>query len=212
MESKKLIQSVQRASQILKYICEQESAKLNDICKATGLNKSTAFGLIQTLEYEGHLSKTPDGKQYTLGINSLKLGLSYLNSSNLESDIREILKQLVEVIDETGYFIVKIGERYHYIDYILSTQPLKVMPEEGKVLTFPDYSAVGQVYKSYQDEDFEYGIDIQKVYEQTNCFAVPYYKNNDIVGCFAITGPSFRYTPDKIKNSYETYNKIINRN
>lgn len=211
MESKKLIQSVQRASLILKYVCNNENVKLNDICKATGLNKSTAFGLIQTLEFEGYLSKTADGKKYTLGLNSLKLGLSYLSRSNLEHDTHQILKELVSLIDETGYFIIKIGDRYHYNDYILSTQPLKVMPDQGELLSFPDYSAVGQVYNCFGDEGFEYGMDIQKVYEQTNCFAVPYFKNNELIGCFAITGPSYRYTPEKIKASYDIYQEILNK-
>lgn len=208
MSEKKYIQSVQRASMILHFLADQGTAKLNEICEATGLKTSTAFGLLQTLEQVGQVSRTNNGLDYALGLNSLKLGLSYLNGSGINDTIHELLIKMVERVDETTYFDLKVGNRYYYLDYVISSQPLKVVPEEGRFIEFPDHSAIAKVF-SNTDPSFRYAIDIEGVYEGMNCFAVAYKTGGEVVGCIVITGPSYRFTEDKMEDVYETYQEIM---
>ncbi len=208
MNEKKYIQSIQRAAKILNLIADKGSIKLNDICNETGLKTSTAFGILQTLEYEGQVSRINNGLEYGLGLNSLRLGLSYMEESGINNKIHNLLQKLVEIVDETVYFAIKVGDRFYYHDYILSSKPLKVVPEEGQFIDLPSNTAVAQVF---MDENFnkDYTVDLEYVYEGMNCMAIPYRNKDQIVGCIAFSGPSNRFTKDKIEQAYDIYLSVI---
>ena len=209
MSDKKYIQSIQRASRILKFIADTGSAKLVDICHETGLKKSTVFGIVQTLEYEGYLAKSNEGFEYCLGLSTLKMGLSYMKDTKIDATVHELLTRLVEKIDETAYFIMKIGSQYHYLDYVLSSQPLKVVPGEGRFIDIPDHSAVAKVFHHYKDEDFEFAKDVEEVFEGTNCFAAPYRNGDSAIGCVVLTGPSYRYKESHLEETMVAYREIL---
>lgn len=208
MNEKNLIQSIERASMILEYISENKSAKLNEICQGTGLKTSTAFRIIQTLEHTGQLTRTTTGLAYSLGLNSMKYGLSCLEGSMINDKAHELLLKLVEEIGETAYFELKIGSRYYYLDYVVSPHSLKVVPDENRFIDLPDNSAVAKVYKNF-DEVFTYSTDLEEVEEGLNCFAVPYKIDGKIAACIALTGPSYRFNKEKMDRTYEVYKKIM---
>jgi IclR family acetate operon transcriptional repressor len=208
MSEKKYIQSIERASMILWYISDKGTAKLNEISEYTGLNKSTAFGILQTLEHVGQIARTNNGLEYTLGLGSLQLGLSYIYGSGIKDRIHEILVKVVETVDETAYFGMKIGCKYYYLDYVVSSQPLKVVPEEGKFIDYPDNTAIAKVFTNSEDVN-RYATDFESVYVGINCLAIPYKIAGKVIGCLVITGPSNRLTKEKMENAYELYLEII---
>lgn len=209
MSNKKYIQSVRRAMIIMEYVAEKGSAKLIDIYQDLQLNKSTVFGILQTLEFEGYLIKDTNGLTYKLGLSSLSLGLSYMMNDDLNSKIHSLLEKVVEQVDETAYFVLKTQDKYYYLDYVLSSQPLKVVPEDGKFIELSDQTAVGQVFNHYQKQGFQYAKDLEDVYKGINCFAAPYMIGNKIAGCIVITGPSNRYTESKIEETYQVYKDVL---
>lgn len=210
MSEKRYIQSIERASTILNYIAQSQTAKLQDICQATNLKKTTAFGILQTLEHTGQIIRTHDGTGYTLGLQSLNLGLSYLKGSSMTKRVRELLAALVEEIDETAYFVLKVGDSYYYSDFVVSTQPLKVVPDSNRFYEYPEYSALGQVFFN-SDPNFKYGLDLEMVYQGVNCIAIPYYTNGETVASVILTGPSSRYTKEKMEETYEKYIEIMKK-
>lgn len=210
MAEKKYIQSVERAYMILDYIAKNKSAKLNEICEYTGLKTSTAFGILQTLEHTGQISKSSDELNYSLGLNTLKFGLSYLNDSSITHKINDLLREMVNEIDETAYFEIQVDKnRFYYLDCIVSSHPLKVVPDENKYILLPDNSAVAKLFNS--KEDVEYTTDLEEVDEGLNCFAVPYKSGGEIVGCLALTGPSYRFTKEKMDEAHAAYIKIMKK-
>ena len=82
-EDKKYIQSVERALGMLSYVADHGSARLGEISEVAGLKTSTTFGLLQTLEHCGYLSRGRGDMEYSLGLASLKLGLCYSRSSGM---------------------------------------------------------------------------------------------------------------------------------
>lgn len=211
MAEKKYIQSIQRALKILEYVREHRSAKLIDIYQDLTMNKSTVFGILQTLEFEGYLIKEEDGSSYKLGLESLSLGLAYLNSTDFNTKIHKLLNNIVSIVDETAYFVIKTGDKYYYLDHVLSSQPLKVVPEGKKFLDLTDASAAGQVYLNYKNDDFKYAKDLENILVGINCFAVPYMIGEKIAGCLSITGPSNRYTETKIDETYKIYEEVLKK-
>lgn len=214
MTEKKYIQSIQRASCILKFIADKGRAKLVDICAETGLKKSTVFSIVQTLEHEGFLTKPQDGFDYSLGLSSLNLFLSYTKDTQIDTTVHELLSRLVAEIDETAYFVMKVGEKYHFLDCVLSSQPLKVVPGVGKFVELPNHSAVGQVFLNDEkgndaEGDFVYAKDLEGVIKGTNCFAAPYRNGGQAMACVALTGPSYRYSEARMEMTMEVYRRIM---
>jgi IclR family acetate operon transcriptional repressor len=208
MENRKYIQSVERAFSILTYIADHGTVRLNEISEASHLKNTTAFGLLQTLEHTGYIARTNKGLDYCLGLNSMKLGLSYTISSNLKKKLHHILSTLTREVKETSYFELKIGKRYYYYEVVLSPQPLKVVPGEDRFIELPDNSAVAKVYAGFSD-GFRYATDLEEVTKGLNCFAVPYATGGTLVGCIALSGPSSRFTKDKMEEAYRIYRRVL---
>jgi IclR family acetate operon transcriptional repressor len=209
-EEKKYIQSVERALRMLNYVADKGSVRLGAISEYAGLKTSTAFGLLQTLEHMGYLTRRENDMEYCLGLSSLKLGLCFGQNSGLAERIHDLLTEMVRQIDETAYFEVKVGKRYYYYDFVVSTQPLKVVPNSDHYIDLPENSAVAKVYRGLPEGTF-YATDLEEVEQGLNCFAVPFYSGGSIVGCVALTGPSCRFTAAKMGYTYEVYRNTLKR-
>lgn len=209
-ENKKYIQSVERAFTILEYVADNGPVRLNQISEHLGLKVTTVFGLLQTMEHAGYIVRQRQGLEYGLGINTLKLGLSFDRDPAFKKIIHTLLCELVQAIDETAYFEIQIGERYYYYDVVLSAQPLKVVPDEKNFIALPRASAVVKVYEGYR-QGMTYARDLQEVTEGLNCFAVPFKSGERIIGCVALSGPAFRFTEAQMERAYAAYVNIMKR-
>ena len=68
------VQAVDRALALLKLIAEQsEPVPLSHLCEATGLNRTTVWRLLCTLEDNGFVEKNAAAPDYELGIAALNL-------------------------------------------------------------------------------------------------------------------------------------------
>ena len=66
--SPRLIKSLQRAINILDLFDEQTAELgITVIAEKSGLHKSTAAGLVYTLEHNGYLGQDPETRKYGLG-------------------------------------------------------------------------------------------------------------------------------------------------
>jgi len=210
VKGKKYIQSVERALNLLTYIADNGSARLSEISRWSGLKTSTVAGLLQTLQHTGFLAHKSGSSDYCLGLNSLKLGLCFNQTADLSATIHTLLTELVEDINETAYFEIKIGQRYYYLDVVLSKQPLKVVPDDEHFITLPDNSAVAKVYHSAA-KNLLYATDLEEVTAGLNCFAVPFRSGPNLLGCVALSGPSSRFTAAKMPQTYERYCAIMRK-
>lgn len=209
-EDKKYIQSVERALNILSFIADRGAVRLNEISEFAGLKTTTAFGLLQTLEHMGYVARSIKGMEYCLGLNAFKLGLCYNQSSGLGAKIHELLSELVRAVDETAYFEIRIGQRYYYYDVVLSTQPLKVVPDHDAFISLPAESAVAKIFDGHQD-GLRYAMDLEEVEAGLHCFAVPFYAGDSMIGCVALSGPSYRFTKEKMESVYGIYCDILQK-
>lgn len=104
--------TVIKTVEILKLISANEDGMtLSQIVKDLALPKTTVFNILHTLVAMDMLSMV-DGPipVYRLGIESLKVGLSYLNSNSLDSAARPILSRLSLETNETTFMSVRSGE------------------------------------------------------------------------------------------------------
>lgn len=83
MSEVKLIYAIVKASQIIDCFSEERrKLSLRDICELTSFSKSTAYGIIRTLEQMNYLIQDPDTKCYRLGLKFVTKG--YYASSSLD--------------------------------------------------------------------------------------------------------------------------------
>ena len=122
--------------------------------------------------------------------------------------IHALLTELAKEIDETAYFEIRIGERYYYYDVVLSSQPLKVVPDDDQSIALPENSAVARAYASAAP-GFRYATDLEEVEAGLNCFAAPYYSCGTLLGCVALSGPSCRFTAAKMEHAWEVYQSLL---
>ena len=124
------IQSVNRAVQILKCLEDVDALSLAEISRMTGLHKSTAFGLVSTLENNSFLEQDKATGKYRLGVELFRLG------SRVNMDLRRIaaasLDMLAERTGETVNFAVPDGDCVVYMDKRESIHTMRIAPDLGR--------------------------------------------------------------------------------
>ena len=67
------VQSVARAAEIIRCFLKEPELGISDIAAEMDLNKSTVFGLVNTLTSYGYLEQVESNKKYRLGITLFEL-------------------------------------------------------------------------------------------------------------------------------------------
>ena len=123
-------QSINRAVQILKCFEESEILGLADICRMTGLPKSTVFGIVSTLEKNRLMEQDGATGKYRLGIELFRLG------TRVNMDLCRIaapsLDTLVAHTGETVNFATPDGTHVVYIDKRDSVYTMRIAPDLGR--------------------------------------------------------------------------------
>ena len=113
-DDKRYIQSVDRAMGILTFVANSGSVRLGDVAEHMGLKTSTAFGLLQTLEHSGFVSRSQGGMEYCLGLSSLKLGLCFGSTTGLPQTIHTLLTEMVKATQKEAERNGILGHGLHH--------------------------------------------------------------------------------------------------
>ncbi len=132
-QNSKLIGSVDRALEILNLFEERRpELGTTEIAQKTGLNKSTAAGLIRTLAFKGYLDQDPASRKYRLGLKIIERGSVVLGSMNLRRCATPHLQELHGRFDETVSLAVFDDGYMVYVERLLSSHGLGMRSEVGK--------------------------------------------------------------------------------
>jgi DNA-binding IclR family transcriptional regulator len=96
-----LVKSVIKGLKILEFIADSASPPTPvQITKALGMNRTTVYHLIQTLESEGYVTKEQQANAYLLGLKILPLGGKALDSNKLRIESLPYLQGLNRKLEE----------------------------------------------------------------------------------------------------------------
>ncbi|MHB1407109.1 MAG: IclR family transcriptional regulator [Desulfitobacteriaceae bacterium] len=153
MKEKRLVQSVQRAIEILQcFSAKEDRLGVTEISRRLDLNKSTVFGIISTLEHYRLMEKVPETGQYKLGIKLLELGNLVFQQLDLRKIARPYLDQIVEEFKETTHLAILDGYEVVYVDKVDSDFSIRMNSEVGK--RRPAYcTGLGKAILSYLPGD-----------------------------------------------------------
>jgi IclR family transcriptional regulator, acetate operon repressor len=96
-----LIQSVDRAIDVLEYLAEHEDVAVTDLAAALAVHKSTAFRLLAALETRGLVEQVSERGRYRLGFGLVRLAGAAASRLDLVEQSRPVIRRLATQIGET---------------------------------------------------------------------------------------------------------------
>lgn len=135
----KTIQSVHRAFDLLETLAYAYGGyRLGDLAEKCGLNKTTAFHLVKTLEARGYVEQSYDTQVYKLGWKALQLFADVYCNIDIRPVALPFMDRIRDAFDETVslYYFVKY-EDYYVGSCLLqmeSSQSLKFSSKLGSLI------------------------------------------------------------------------------
>ncbi|WP_122668629.1 IclR family transcriptional regulator [Pseudomonas viridiflava] len=132
--SGRVIQSVQRAFDLLEHIARQpEGARLSELADGAGLNRSTAHNLIASLEVLGYITQDRKGAAYRLTSKLAQLVRPDAEAEHaLRARIRPVLHTVSVASGESAFLGLVSGSDYLCVDAVLSDKPLHLAVRPGE--------------------------------------------------------------------------------
>jgi len=156
IHDRKIINSVQKALDILELFNAQiPELGTTEIAKALDIPKSTASGLVHTLETKGYLEQNPGNRKFRLGLKLLHLGRVLLDHLDLRQVAQPHLEGLRDWCNEGVNLAILDEVEVVYIERLFGTSILGMRSEIGK--RAPVYStALGKAILScWSDQKVE---------------------------------------------------------
>ncbi|MEO8106189.1 MAG: IclR family transcriptional regulator [Actinomycetes bacterium] len=112
------VQSVDRALDLLAAVAASESSPtVAELAEGCGINRSTAWRLLATLESHGMVERAPASSGYRVGYGAVRLGAA-ADEASVVRRVRPALEDLASATGETvSLALVKIAS-LRYIDHI----------------------------------------------------------------------------------------------
>jgi DNA-binding IclR family transcriptional regulator len=149
------IKSVAKALSIIDFISKNDQATLQSISNGVGIPKSTAVGILKTLEQFDYINKLA-GKEYELGIYLFELGNNVRKKINLDVIAKPYLEKLAEELGETVNLAILDNDEVLLLDKYKPDYGFQIGAQIGTRLK-PHCIAVGKVLISHLDEE---GLDL----------------------------------------------------
>ncbi len=148
----KRVSAVERGIQILRAFEHRDEYSLTELVSLLSLNKSTAFGILQTLTDNRFLTRDPQTLRYRLGPALIRLG----HLAHEQTDVRRIagphMRQLVAELRKSVLLGTFHDDRLTIIDKVDPIGTLHVSAAIGQQIPF-SAGSFGRVFLAWLPED-----------------------------------------------------------
>jgi DNA-binding IclR family transcriptional regulator len=118
------IQAVDRAVALLKSVAASTTAPtVGELARDCGINRSTAWRLLRTLEHHGLVDRDPITQRYTVGYGAISVAAAVTDDA-LVRRVRPLLARLAEVTGES--VTLAVARRFNLV-YVDQVDPPHVM-------------------------------------------------------------------------------------
>lgn len=155
MADKKIIQSIQRASDIIDCFNNSNTEmSLKDICDKVGLKKSTVFGIIKTLEECSYMVQDCDTSKYKLGLKFLEKGRIVSQSLDIKSIALPYMQDLTDTFKETSHLCLYEQNYVYCVANVQSDKGFLFMSSrEGNKLPIYASASGKAILANFSDEE-----------------------------------------------------------
>lgn len=131
---------------------EPYSYNVTELSNISGLNRTTVYRILSTLEESKLVIKNESTKDYKIGPAIYNLGCTYLNNFNCEDQIPRILNEISKQTEESVGYAIREGDTVLSLHEIEINQPLKMNYKPG--LYYPmNRGCYGKCLMAYYDTD-----------------------------------------------------------
>lgn len=154
MATTKMIQSLERAAMILELFQNQVTELgLKEIVEKTGLNKSTAFGIVNSLTELGYLMQNSENQKYCLGPKILSLSTALRMNNVIVRITHPYLESIANRYQETVHSAIDAGNAsVIYLDKVESDSSIIINTKMG-VKNYMHCTGVGKCLLAYKSEE-----------------------------------------------------------
>ncbi len=157
-----LINSILRASNILKcFSGDKTHFKITELARHLGLDRSTTYRILLSLEKARFVEKDEKAGTYSLGLGAFEIGNAYLRQKDLIQVSKPIMTDLAQKVQETVHLAVLSDTEIVYVDKCDSPRSLGVMSKIGQRGPL-HCTSLGKTLLAFQPEDEQARI-IQKI-------------------------------------------------
>ncbi len=153
-ESELFVRALARGLSILAlFDVEHPEWSLDEICRRTGVSKTTAYRVLRTLEWKEFVAFDPDAERYHLGramIPGAYLALSYVSFVRYT---HPFLEDLAKATGETVELTVESAQGAVVVDQVATSHPFKPNLPTGRILANMANSAVRMWVATRPDEE-----------------------------------------------------------
>ncbi len=147
------VQSVARALSIIKCFQTASELGITEISEMLHLNKSTVFGLVNTLSGYGYLEQVRGSRKYRLGLALFELGHLVLSRMDICGEAKEACIPLAAKYQATVHIATHTEGEVVYLDKIDRGNSLVTISNVGKRL--PMYCCgVGKAMLAFLSEEY----------------------------------------------------------
>lgn len=207
MDEKTGVAAVNRALGILSaFDGEAEPLTVSELSRRTGLYKSTALRLIDSLKAHGYINHLPDGR-YQLGPMLLRLGAMYQRAGRMDERIVPVLERLVTEGSESPSFYVRNDAQTRLCLFRVDSQHSTLDRVKTGALLPLDRGAAGRVFLAFDDQPAlptelaeeirakGYAVSFGETDPDCAAVAAPVFDHRgSIVGVLSVSGPLDRFT------------------
>ncbi|MDT3682165.1 MAG: IclR family transcriptional regulator [Truepera sp.] len=152
------IRVLDRAFRMLELLAEGTELTLTEISQAIGLNTSTTFRMVASLEFHRYLSRNEESGKYTLGLACLELAKSFQAANALSRLAAPDLEALRDDVRETVHLAVLDGSDVVYLQKLPGLHAIGFM-ESSVGGRLPAYcTGLGKALLAYADPDYVRGL------------------------------------------------------
>jgi len=112
-----VVKVLEKALKILDIYSRHENAfTLDDLTKRTGLDKSTVYRILRTMEKNGYIRYDQEDGFYRLGLRFLELGAVVYSSTSIRRSASPYLDAIARSLKAAILVGVIIGDQFSYVD------------------------------------------------------------------------------------------------
>lgn len=139
---------IKKAIDILRLLVkEYQPLGVTEIAKDLLISKSTAYGILQSFQEEGLVSKDSTTKKYTIGKEMMRLSKMVFKGQDIATITRPFLERLSELVNETVFLGVREYDSVKIIDVIEAKKDFKISSPIGTKLPI-SAGAIGKIFLS----------------------------------------------------------------
>ncbi len=147
-----MVQSLSRGIQILEYLVDNKLAGCTEIAAILGVNKSSAFRLLQTLMQHDLVQQDELTGKYMLGVGALRISEGLLKNTDIIETAKPLMQQLVKDLEESAHLCMFSNGRALIIFDSKSDAKINVSAKVGA--SEPMHcSSVGKCLLAFLDEE-----------------------------------------------------------